>query len=397
MKAVIAGAGIGGLTAALCLNRIGIEVEVLERSDQTGDVGAGIQLSPNGTRILHHLGLEQALSEVAFLPQGVELRLGKSGWTVSHIPLGETVRTRYGFPYYHIHRGDLHGVLSDAVKKACGDVVHTSSGVVGLMRHDDGVTVELADGTQTEGDILVGCDGIHSAVRASLQGEIKPRFTGMVAWRGLVPTNDLPENLMKPVVTSWMGAGRHVVTYYVRRGELVNFVGVVERSDWTKEGWNEPGNKEDLLRDFAGWHPSLQTLMEAVENPFIWALFDREPLAKWSDGRATLLGDACHPMLPFMAQGGVMAIEDAYVLSTCLEAQKEDPAQALASYENLRLSRTAGVQKGAWRNGRLFHLSNPIARLTAYGPIALASRLVPGKTSAPQDWLYSYDALSVRP
>lgn len=397
MKALIAGAGIGGLTAALCLHKIGIDVEILERSDQTGDVGAGIQLSPNGTRILHHLGLMKELEQVAFLPDGVELRLGKSGWTVSEIPLGDSVRTRYGFPYYHIHRGDLHTLLSAAVKSQCGDVIHTSSCVADVMQHDEGVTVELADGSQTEGDLLVGCDGIHSAVRTSLLGEEKPRFTGMIAWRGLVPTKRLPENMMKPVVTSWMGAGRHVVTYYVRRGELVNFVGVVERSNWTKEGWNEKGNKEDLVKDFAGWHPSVTTLIEEMEDPYIWALFDREPLPKWTDDRATLLGDACHPMLPFMAQGGVMAIEDAYVLSACLKTHGTNLTHALSRYEQLRLDRTAKVQKGAWRNGKLFHLSNPLARLSAYGPIALASRLAPSKTAAPQDWLYSYDALNVSP
>ena len=392
MKVLIAGAGIGGLCAAQSLHKAGIDVRLFERASALGEIGAGVQVSPNGVRVLQGLGLEAALDAVVFRPQAVELRLHRSGFEVSRTPLGAQIAARYGAPYYHIHRADLHRLLLEAVRERCGDVIALGREVVGVSQTSDGVEACFADGGSENGDVLVGGDGIHSKVRAALLGPEKPTFTGNVAWRGVVPAARLKGVDLRPVVTSWMAPHSHAVTYFLRRGELVNFVGVTEAADWTSESWTELGRKEDLLRDFAGWHPTVRAIVNAIDEPYRWALFDRRPLAKWSEGRITLLGDACHPMLPFMAQGAVMAIEDGAVLASCLAGGHNDIPAALKRYETLRRPRTAKVQAGARAQGAIFHLASPLARLSTYGAMSLASRLSPAKVAARSDWLMSYDA-----
>ena len=393
MRALIAGAGIGGLAAALALNQGGVEVQLFERSRTLGEVGAGVQVSPNGARVLHALGLAPALDAVAFRPQAVELRLHRSGLTVSRRPLGAEIERRYGFPYYHLHRADLHRVLEAAVRERCGEgAIQLGREVEGFEQDDRGVELVFADGGRARGDVAIGADGIHSRVRAALLGPENPQFTGHVAWRGLVPAERLRHAGVRPVVTSWMAPHSHAVTYFVRRGELVNFVGVTEHDAWRGESWTERGDKADLLRDFAGWHPTVRAIVEAIDEPYRWALFVRRPLPKWSEGRVTLLGDACHPMLPYMAQGAVMSIEDGYVLAQYLRLRPGDITAALAEYETLRLPRTAKVQAGARAAGARFHLSDPLARLKTYGKMGLAARLSPQKAASANDWLMAYDA-----
>ena len=393
MKALIAGAGIGGLAAALSLNEAGFEVEIYERARRLDEVGAGVQVSPNGARVLHALGLAPALERVAFRPQAVELRLYRSGFTVSRTPLGAEIERRYGFPYYHLHRADLHGVLEAAVRERCGEnAIQLGREVEDVEQGAAGVELVFTDGERAGGDVAIGADGIHSRVRAALLGPENPQFTGHVAWRGLVPAERLRGAALRPVVTSWMAPHSHAVTYFVRRGELVNFVGVTEHQDWRGESWTEGGDKADLLRDFAHWHPSVRAIVQAIDEPYRWALFVRRPLPKWSEGRITLLGDACHPMLPYMAQGAVMAIEDGCVLARCLKARPGDISAALKTYEETRLQRTAKVQAGARAAGARFHLADPLARLKTYGRLGLAARLAPRKAASASDWLMAYDA-----
>lgn len=393
MTVLIAGAGIGGLAAALSLHRLGIASRIFERSAELGEVGAGLQISPNGARVLHALGLEPALDAVAFRPQGIELRDYQSGFVIARTPLGAQINARYGAPYYHVHRADLHRVLEQAVRERCGDVIALGRSVVDVSQGADAVELGLSDGTRVSGDIVVGCDGIHSSVRHALFGPEQPQFTGHVAWRGVVPAERLKGVDLRPVATSWMAPRSHAVTYFLRRGELVNFVGVTEQSGWRSESWTEQGSKADLRRDFAGWHPTVRAIVAAIDEPFRWALFGRKPLAQWSQGRATLLGDACHPMLPFLAQGAVMAIEDGAVLAACLAAGGADHAGALRRYERLRLRRTARVQAAARAQGALFHTPGPLARLAGFGAMGLASRLLPEQVAARNDWLMAYDAI----
>ena len=387
MKALIAGGGIGGLTAALCLLEAGHEVTVFERNPALSTAGAGIQISPNGVKVLQRLGLKSELDAIAFRPQALEMRLGRSGLKLFSIPMRDEAERRYGAPYYHIHRADLLSVLANALPPRA---LHLGKELASFTQSGDAVTVIFADGSRASGDVLIGADGIHSRVREQLFGPDAPRFTGNVAWRLVVPASSILKNLIPPTATIWVGPGRHAVTYFLRRGELVNFVGVVERSDWQNESWTERGDIKELAADFASWSNSITALIAQASEAHRWALFDREPLAHWSQGHVTLLGDACHPMLPFLAQGAVMAIEDAWVLSRQLKSNKEIPA-ALTAYEAVRKPRTTHAQRGARSQTGLYHKRGVPAQLATYGPMWLAARLTPGVVHARQDWLYKFD------
>ncbi|MBT4488968.1 MAG: monooxygenase [Rhodospirillaceae bacterium] len=380
---IIAGAGLGGLTLALCLVRAGFTVKVLEQAAALGEVGAGVQISANGARVLYHLGLAEELNAVGFTPEAGQMRHWQTGETLSSRPLGKESEEKFGFPYFHLHRADFHRVLADALTAAAPGSIYLDSKVTGFDQSEDGVTVTLENGESHAGDVLVGCDGIHSTVRGQLFGPDAPRFTGCVAWRATVPVEALPPDHVRPVASNWIGLGGHFVHYYVRSGELVNCVGIMEQDEWQAESWSNEGAKGEFLKDFAGWHENLQILMRAAESCFRWGLFDRDPMDRWSDGRVTLLGDACHPMLPFMAQGAVMAIEDAYTLAQCLAQNSEqdaDPAAALLSYEGLRKERTATVQQMSRDNIQFFHhadIPNLEERMSRHREAHL--------------WLYSFD------
>lgn len=386
MKILVAGGGIGGLTAALCLAKRGSEVHVFEQAAAFGAVGAGIQLSPNCTRVLHDLGLERELRAVAFLPEGTQFRDWRSGEVIAEAPLGTDAVQRYGSPYYHVHRADLMQVLAGAASRSPTIRLHTGVRIEGFRQHAAGVEVRGA-GVDFSGDLLVGADGIHSVVRAGLWGAEQPSFTGNVAWRALVPADRLPDGLVRPVATAWWGPGRHFVHYFVRGGRLVNCVCVVEKAGWEVESWTERGTWPELKADFAGWHADLQQLIDHIDRDslFKWALFDRPPMARWGRGRVSLLGDACHPTLPFMAQGAAMAIEDAAVFAACLAGGGDLPAR-LARYEHLRRERTAGIQLGSRRNATLFHLSGSAAEAR--------NESMRQRGPRPMDDIYGYDALA---
>jgi salicylate hydroxylase len=360
---IVVGAGLGGLTLALCLVRAGFKVSVLEQAKALGEVGAGVQISANGARVLYHLGLADALNQVAFVPERGEMRHWKSGETRISRPLGKISEETYGFPYFHLHRADLHEVLATALVQVAPGAVHLGAKVENIRQSADSVNASTAAGKSFAGDVLVGCDGIHSVVRQQLFGPDTPRFTGCVAWRATVPAADFPADLVRPVASNWIGQGGHFVHYYLRRGELVNCVGVIEQEQWQAESWSTPGDKAQFLADFSEWHADVQTLIHHAESCFRWGLFDRDPMAEWSLGRVTLLGDACHAMLPFMAQGAVMAIEDAYTLAQCLKSGQTGsaavgPMAALRRYQHLRQARTAGVQKMSRDNIEFFHAAD---------------------------------------
>jgi len=395
MTHLIAGAGIGGLTAALTLHQNGQSAQLFDRAPELGEVGAGLQLAANASRVLIGLGLGPALEEVAFTPQAVELRTFDKGRLISTMPLGAAHVARYGAPYYHIHRGDLHRLLLDAVTARMGaGAVAVGRAVTGYEQADQSAALLFDDGTSEEGETVIGADGIHSAVRAQMLGDAQPNFTGHVAWRATIPVSRLKGVALDPVVTSWMAPHAHAVTYFVRGGEVLNFVGITETPDWTSESWTEAGDPAQLRAVFADWHPTIRAIVGAVETPFRWALYTRPALPRWSDGRVSLLGDACHPMLPYMAQGAGMAIEDAEVLARCLSAPM-DTAAALATYQSVRLARTARVQQTAVSNGKLFHLANPVLRAMVYGGMKLGGMVLPSMVERRFDWLMSYDATSI--
>jgi len=389
LHVLIAGGGIGGLTTALCLAKRGCRVSVFEQASEFSEVGAGIQLSPNCSRVLHDLGLEEQLRTKAFLPEGSQFRHWRTGEVISESVLGETALKKYGMPYYHIHRGDLLKILVDATKNRSEIELHVNASVGSFHEEktarNGGVTIQVGD-THHEGDMLIGADGIRSVVRAGLWGEQNPRFTGNVAWRAMVPVSRLPKGLIRPMSTAWWGPRKHFVHYYVRRGDFVNCVCVVEKAGWDVESWTEPGDYAELKSDFAGWHSDIHQLIDNADRDslFKWALYDRPPMRHWGQGRVTLLGDACHPTLPFMAQGAAMAIEDAAVIAGCL-ASNDDTAASLQHYEALRRGRTASIQNGSRRNATVFHLSG----IKAW----LRNRAARSAGNHTMDKLYRYNAL----
>jgi salicylate hydroxylase len=386
---LIAGAGMGGLALALALLRRGFRVSVFEQVPQLGEIGAGFMCSPNGTRVLYSLGLQDAIEKIEVRLADRDIRLWNTGQLWRLPGHGADSSKRYGAPFLVLHRGDLHAVLVDAVRKFGADVLHVGARCVGFSQGPSGVTLELEGGRQVQGDVLIGADGVHSVVRQRLLGADNPIFTGEVAWRGLIPMADLPERMRGKVTSNWIGPRGSVTMYPVRRAELLNFVGLVERSDWRVESWIEQGTTDECVRDFTGWHDDIQFLIRRIEAPYKFALFLREPLARWSVGRVSLLGDACHATTPYLGQGLNMALEDAVVLARCLE-RFDDAERALARYEELRRQRTTEIVHQSTEQSKRIHdpiLADPIAA-TPY----VEANWAPSQIKQRYDWIFDYDA-----
>lgn len=386
-KIAIIGGGIGGLNAALCLLQKGFDVHVYEQASSLGEVGAGIVISPNASRILHGLGLEGELSKKGVRALEWVQRRWDNGRVLLKAPIGDVHEKLFGFPHYQLHRADLLNILSGAFP---ADRIHVGHRCTGFVDHGDHVEVRFENGFKTVVDALVGADGIHSMIRKTLFGNDKPHFTGCVAYRGLIPADQLRDLHLENTRQIWMGPGGHFAHYFVRGGELVNFVAHVEKSAWTRESWTETAEISDVLRPFTGWHPQIQAIIEKTNMPFAWALFDREPLSKWSVGRVTLLGDACHPMLPYMGQGAVQAIEDGATLAAVLTgADEPDVSKALHLYEQIRLPRTSRIQKLSASNKARFHL--PDGPEQRERDKQMESETTDYATKAVA-WIYEYDA-----
>jgi len=392
-KVVVVGAGIGGLTAALALLERGIDVEVYEQSSELKEVGAGIQISSNGTRVLFALGLEAALARVQVRPERRELRHWSTGETWNWFDLGDKNVQRFGTPHLMLHRADLHDLLAGAVRAKKRDIIKLNKKCLVVASQAGHADATFADGGTVRAAYVIGADGIHSTIRVCLFGPSKPIFTGCIAWRGLIPMQKLPSRLARMVGTNWLGPHGNVLHYPVRRGEIMNFVSTSEREDWRIESWSTVGTRDELRHDFRDWHPDVQVMIDQIETPYKWALMIREPMPAWSKGRVTLLGDACHPTLPFLGQGGVMAIEDGYVLAACLDKYLAAPDLALARYEAIRRERTAMVVRKASEN-----------KASAFAP-ALADKERVAEEVAREwqqvrlrermEWLYNYDATAI--
>jgi salicylate hydroxylase len=387
MKVVIAGGGIGGLSAAIALSKVGFEVEVVERAPAFKEVGAGLQMSPNACKGLAALGVLEAVAAVSSMPETLEMRIGKTGRKVFSIPIMKDARTRYGAPYLHVHRADLLEILRRAAEFA-GVRVRLGARVSAYVQDGPSLRVGLDTGAILPCDLLVGADGVRSTVRRQMLGEDEPRYTGAVAWRITVSADVAPDLPHAAIV--WAGPGRHAVTYRIRRGELINFVGVVETDKWRGESWDQVGDPVDLAGEFGDWAAPIPDIIASAGTCYVWALYDRDPLPRWSDDRVALLGDACHAMPPFQAQGAAMAIEDAIVLAKCLQAEGVS-ALALKNYERLRKPRTSKVLASARANMGVFHRSNAVTQAATYGPMKLADRLFPSFVRSRQDWIYGYD------
>jgi salicylate hydroxylase len=388
MKVAIVGAGIAGLTAALALLRRNIDVDVYEQAAELREVGAGVQISPNGTRALHALGVLKELRQLSCDTEGKEVRLWNTGRTWKLFDLGAEAIERYGFPYVTVFRPDLLQVLVDAVRARQPEAIHLDRRVIGITQRGGRVTLRFEDGGTAAGDAVIGADGVHSVIRRELFGGDNPRFFGMIAWRGVIPIERVPPHISREKATNWIGVGGHVVHYPLRAGKLMNFVGIQERADWQVESWTMRGTAEECARDHAGWHPDVQALIAASPSLFKWALMGRDPLPQWTVGNVTLLGDACHPTLPMLAQGAVMAIEDAVILGRCFD-KYGDVATALARYQDARIAVTTRKVTGANDNAKRFH--NP-ALGTEEGARAYIDREWSRDAIIRRyEWIFTYD------
>ncbi|MDO8943379.1 MAG: FAD-dependent monooxygenase [Burkholderiaceae bacterium] len=388
LKIAVVGAGLGGLVAALSLQKFGFDVTVIEQAAELGEVGAGVQVAPNATKVLRALGLESAAMKLAFEPQAHVIRSWKSGEVLARTPYKGVVNERFGAGYFGFHRADLHAVLAAGLS---GDCVRLGEKCVGIRREGERAVVLLEGGKALSFDLVVGADGIHSVVRESMFGAESPRFTGNVCWRGMVEADQVTPGAIQPDMTVWFGPGAHVVHYYVRGGKLINWVASFEADDWRTESWRTQGNRDEMMARFEDWHPVIRELLGKSRQYFKWALFDRDPLTQWTQGPVTLLGDAAHPMLPYLAQGACMAMEDGYALALCLQRAGGKVSDALKDYEQRRHERTARVQLLARQRAVENHLKTEAEvaeRDARYARLRDASG--PAHTYG-IDWIYEHD------
>ncbi len=385
---LIAGAGIGGLTLALALARSGQSSITVEQRTRVEEVGAGIQLSPNASRLLIGVGLGQALAKAAAEPERLTIYSGKSGKILAGMPLGETMRARYGAPYLTIHRADLQTILLDAVRGSENARLAFGRKVSAIHTNNAReVSIECESATTREtvtGKALVGADGLWSNVAGLIGDTSKPEFLRHIAWRGLVSRNDWPESLPANETGLWLGRGAHLVHYPIKGGAMINVVAVTSDPE-NEPGWSRQGDPAKIAARFSTWHADVQNAVGAVGHWTVWSLFDRPPRRRWSDNRVTLLGDAAHPVLPFLAQGGALAIEDASVLASEIIAHAEYPIRALSSYEHRRKPRSAKIQAAARQNGDIYHMGWPlsVARDLAMSRMNVAERYA---------WVYGWRA-----
>jgi salicylate hydroxylase len=388
----IVGGGIGGLAAALALIRHGIAVDVYEQAPELKELGAGVQISSNGTRVLYALGLGEAIERVGVIVAGKEIRLWSTGQTWKLFDLGAVSVERYGFPYMMFHRGDLHAVLLEAIRSENAGTVHLNRKCAGVEQNAEGVTIRFENGETARAPLVIGADGVQSRVRLSVFGADRPEFTGIVAWRGLIPREQVPASIKLDVGTNWVGPGGHVVHYPVRGGALLNFVGLLERDDWRVESWTVQGTRDEFANDFRDWNPAIHECIRRVDVPYKWALFARPPMPAWTKGRVTLLGDACHSMLPMLAQGAVMALEDGYVLARSVKKYGLAP-EALQRYEAARRERANRAVSGSAENAKRFH--NPDMAHAAGAEAYVTREWQEEKVKQRYEWLFTYDATSV--
>ena len=387
-RILVAGAGIGGLTAASSLSKAGHHVKIYEQAPQLAEIGAGIQISANAMHVLRSLGMEEAIVNVGVSPGAYVFRLHDTGEVIQRFSLSEEHKRLHGAPYTQLHRADLHDILAAKARSFDPGIVRLNHRIVGFSESESGVELRFADGKTARGDLLIGADGLKSVVARQIVGDIPAQYTGDAAWRLVVPTKQLPKDVLEQVMSVFMGPGGHVVCYYLRAGELLNFVGLVETDEISEESWTVKLPWQMLKSHYQGWHPAIQEIIDAADKDqcYRWSLFFRQPLGNWSSRRATLLGDSAHATLPYLAQGAAMAIEDGAVLTRALEMADSIP-EALQLYQRNRMERTARIVNQSNFNRNLFHLRSQ-AEIRA----AFAKR---DEGNDRNGWLYSYNPLTM--
>jgi len=386
-RILIVGGGIGGLAAALALERRGAETVVCEQSPALSEIGAGLNLTPNAIKALRALGVEDAVDAIASGSEFLNIRSWKSGRYVSRMRRGD-FKQKFGAPNLSVHRADLLDVLAGALRTTD---IRAGTRAVAVEGRAKNAVARFADGSEIEADIAVGADGIHSVVRKCLFGADSPRFTGCICWRGMAEADAVPRDIAIADGALWMGPHGHVVHYPVRRGELLNIVAHVDSDSWTEESWTRECDVSELMTTYAGWNSELTRLFPCSERWYKWALYDRDPLERWSVGRATLLGDSAHAMLPYLGQGAAMAIEDACVLAAMIFRAPVDLDAALAAYERMRAPRARAAVLGSRARAKENHLPSRLAQLKRDLKFALRQRFGRDTTAFQVGWLYEYD------
>ncbi len=387
---LIAGAGIGGLTAAIGLARAGHRVEIVEQAPALSDIGAGLQISPNAARVLIGLGLGDRLADSATIPDAVSVRSGRTDREIASMPLGQAMAFRFGAPYWVLHRGDLQAALADAVADEPDVSLNLGSKLTDFATHSNGLTALVGRRGQTDevpARALIGADGLWSATRVRLKPRISlPDFRGRTAWRATLPAGDVPDIWRGTLIRLWLGPKAHLVLYPLRGGALTNLVAIVQ-DGWREKGWSAAGNAFELLQHFParGWSAKVRDLLDLPKSWVKWALFDSDR-SFTGEGPVTLIGDAAHPLLPFLAQGAGMAIEDAAALTQALSDKNADISTALRRFEAGRRARIDRVREAARLNGRIYHMSGPAALARNAG-----MRMLGGKALLQRyDWLYDW-------
>jgi 2-polyprenyl-6-methoxyphenol hydroxylase-like FAD-dependent oxidoreductase len=388
-RIAIMGGGIGGLTAARALLRRGFEVSVYEAAPELKEIGAGVALGPNAMKALRSLGLEDAVRAVAWEGDYQYLRNWKTGSVIQKTARNGPQAERYGATGCSAHRADLLDVLGASLPQ---EIIHLGSRCASVETVGETAVARFTDGSEVEADVVIGADGIHSAVRASLFGPDAPRFTGKICWRCLVPVDAIEGGLYEGAGATWLGPHGTVVVYKVRRGELVNVVAHYDDDSWREESWIREAPREEVIERYRDWHESLHRLFSAAEKHYKWALHDREPRSTWTKGRVTILGDAAHPMLPYLGQGACQAMEDGCVLAAALASMPEDPHGALMVYERARLPRANRVVLASRERGVDNHLVSPIAAFKRDMLIKIRQRISPAKSGRGNEWIPEYDA-----
>ena len=386
-RIAIIGGGIGGLAAALALEQRGVETIVCEQTVALSTFGAGLNLTPNAIKACRALGVEAEIEAIGCGSEFLLMRSWKSGRVISRARRGD-FRKNFGAPNLTVHRADLLAVLRGAIKHTD---IRLGSRCAAVETHGASAVARFADGSEVEADIVVGADGIHSAVRNSLFGADAPRFTGCICWRGMAPADAVPRDINVANGALWMGPHGHVVHYPVRRGELVNIVAHFDSTAWTEESWTWECDVEEVVTAYAGWNSALTRLFPYSQHWYKWALYDRDPLAHWSKGRATLLGDSAHAMLPYLGQGAGMAIEDGCVLAAMVARHGDNLGDALVAYEQLRAPRTKAAVLGSRARAKENHLTSRWARFKRDVKFAWRERLGTDTTAFQAAWLYDYD------
>jgi salicylate hydroxylase len=388
-RILIAGAGIGGLTAAASLIKAGHRVRVFEQAPQLAEVGAGIQMSANAMHVLNHLGLGPAIARIGVRPRAYVFKLFDTGEVIQRFALSEEHERLNGAPYYQMHRADLHELLAAKVRELDPEAIRLNHRVLGFRESDTGVELQFANGEAARGDLLIGADGLKSAVRQQIAGNVPATYTGDAAWRVTLPAARVPPGVVDQVMSVWMGPGGHFIAYYIRGGgALLNFVGLIETAEVSEESWTAKFPWTKFKSDFAGWHDDVQTLIDAADRDecYRWSLFMRPPIQNWSTPRVTLLGDAAHPTLPYLAQGAAMAIEDSAVLTRAL-AMAPSIGDALQLYQRNRIGRTSRIVEQSSANRALFHM---------HDTDEIRSHFAKRDEGAERNvWLYSYNPLTV--